>query len=528
MNRLFEALSEMELVRPTSKGASRQVGVIDPPVSAQGAKSKGFSPEDLPTDIFPTDVASLILVLEQEAGQFSPEAAPTDLAPSHIALPSPASQEELDQILAAAAIADTVAADVALPSPGTKVESPVLPQALPACTAPADTPLASPSPQEEVGLIWAEAVIAATAPADVALPSPGTQVESPILPQALPAHTAPADVALPSPAPQEELSQILAEAAIADTAPADVGLPSPAVQAEENPASQADLILPEPVAPEVSPNDAPAPDESSSRIPPSRPLLEAELAKSPQSGPAKPTASRRVNLWVKPESRLVALTDPDSLGAEKFRALVARLEYLHKQSELTRFQVTSSVISEGKTLVSGNVAVTLAKHFGSKTLLIEGDLHRPTLATILGLSKLPGLSHWWSGRDQDLEQFVCKVDGLPLWFLPAGKPCDRPSDLLRSARFVKAFAELASQYEWVVVDSTPIVPIVDVNLWSRLVDGTLLVVREGVTPVSALKLGLQALDHPNLIGMVLNDAAAVNESKYDAQYYGSPKRKSSG
>jgi Mrp family chromosome partitioning ATPase len=69
---------------------------------------------------------------------------------------------------------------------------------------------------------------------------------------------------------------------------------------------------------------------------------------------------------------------------------------------------------------------------------------------------------------------------------------------------------------------------VDVNLWSRLVDGTLLVVREGVTPVKALKQGLRALDHPNLIGVVMNEASAITEKKYAGQYYGAPKLKLCG
>ncbi len=220
-----------------------------------------------------------------------------------------------------------------------------------------------------------------------------------------------------------------------------------------------------------------------------------------------------------PESHLVALTDPNSLGAEKFRALVTRLDYLRKQHKLKSFQVTSSVINEGKTLVAGNMAVTLAKYSGSKTLLIEGDLHRPTLAALLGLSELHGLSHWWSGPDHELAQFVHRLNDMPLWFLSAGKPCDRPSDILRSARFVKAFTQLASQFEWIVVDSTPMLPIVDVNLWSKLVDGTLLVVREGITPVKALKRGLQALDHPKLIGVVMNEATEFDQLSYQGQYY---------
>jgi len=225
-----------------------------------------------------------------------------------------------------------------------------------------------------------------------------------------------------------------------------------------------------------------------------------------------------------PESRLVALTEPNSLGAEKFRALVTRLDHLRKQHELKSFQVTSSVVNEGKSLVAGNAAVTLAKYSGSRTLLIEGDLHRPTLAVLLGLSQLHGVSQWWSGDGLELAPFVRRLNDIPLWFLPAGKPCDRPSDILRSARFVKAFTQLASEFEWIVVDSTPMLPIVDVNLWSRLVDGTLLVVREGVAPVKALKKGLQALDHPKLIGVVMNEVSGSDQANYDGQYYGAGRK----
>jgi capsular exopolysaccharide synthesis family protein len=235
--------------------------------------------------------------------------------------------------------------------------------------------------------------------------------------------------------------------------------------------------------------------------------------------PAEILEAGSVLLKVSVESRLVALTDPNSLGAEKFRALVTRLDFLRKQRELNSIQITSSVINEGKSLVAGNLAVTLAQYSGAKTLLIEGDLHRPTLATLLGLNDLDGVSQWWSGDDREFTRFVHRLNDMPLWFLSAGKPCDRPSDILRSTRFAKAFAQLASQFEWIVVDSTPMQPIVDVNLWSSLVDSTLLVVREGVTPLKALKRGLQALDHPKLIGVVMNDASGSDQANYEGQYY---------
>ena len=115
---------------------------------------------------------------------------------------------------------------------------------------------------------------------------------------------------------------------------------------------------------------------------------------------------------------------------------------------------------------------------------------------MFGLKELQGLSDWWTGRNQDIARFLVRFTGTSLWFLPAGKACDRPSDILRSAQLAEAFAQLAGRFDWIVVDSTPMLPVIDANLWSRLVDGTLLVVREGVAPLKALKNGL-AVSRPS-------------------------------
>jgi len=233
--------------------------------------------------------------------------------------------------------------------------------------------------------------------------------------------------------------------------------------------------------------------------------------------------SRAVMVQPPTTSRLVAWTDPNSLGAEKFRALSVRLDAMRRLNELKSVQVTSSVINEGKSFVAANLAVTLAKYSGCKTLLIEGDLHRPTLTSMFGLKELQGLSDWWTGRNQDLAHYMLRFTGTGLWFLPAGKACDRPSEILRSAQLAEAFSQLACQFDWIVIDSTPMLPVIDANLWSRLVDGTLLVVREGVAPLKALKKGLQSLDHPKLIGVVVNEASDFDQIDYEGQYYGARK-----
>ena len=230
-----------------------------------------------------------------------------------------------------------------------------------------------------------------------------------------------------------------------------------------------------------------------------------------------PTGST-TKLQVTPSSRLVSLTDTACLGAEKFRALAIRLENLNSQRNIKALQVTSSIVNEGKTLVSANLAVTFARRGGSKVLLIEGDLHRPTLSSLLSSTPTLGLVQWWNDKRKGLTPYLYELDALPLWFLSAGGQPNKPSEILESQRFAEEFKKLASWFDWIVVDSTPMLPTVDANVWSRLVDGTLLVVREGIASVKALKEGLASLDNPKLVGIVLNEASHFDRVKY-AQHY---------
>jgi capsular exopolysaccharide synthesis family protein len=214
------------------------------------------------------------------------------------------------------------------------------------------------------------------------------------------------------------------------------------------------------------------------------------------------------------KSNLVALTDPQGLGAEKFRALAARLEHLRNERELKSLLITSAVVNEGKTMVAGNLAVTLSKHLGSRVLLLEGDLRRPSLASLLGLKRCQGLHQWWSSRSENIAHYIYKINAMPLWFLGVGEPWDQPSKILQSPEFSEAFGQLAGSFDWVLVDSPPMLPTVDVNLWSRLVDGTLLVIRAGVTPVASLEQGIASLDSPRLIGVVLNESSDLAVKNY--------------
>jgi capsular exopolysaccharide synthesis family protein len=250
-------------------------------------------------------------------------------------------------------------------------------------------------------------------------------------------------------------------------------------------------------------------------VPPEMP----ELLKGLRPAALDLRGARPARVEVSPASRLVALTEPRSLGAEKFRSLATRLTNLRRERELKSLQVTSSIVGEGKSLVSANLALTFAMESSSKVLLVEGDMHRPSLPTRLGLSQLTGISQWWGAEQQPITQFLYKLNNWPLWFLAAGGASEQPSQILQSGRFAEAFLKLSGAFDWVIVDSTPMLPTVDSNLWSRLVDGTLLVVREGVAFVNALKKGLQSLDNPKLVGIVLNEASEFDRANYEDQYY---------
>jgi capsular exopolysaccharide synthesis family protein len=246
----------------------------------------------------------------------------------------------------------------------------------------------------------------------------------------------------------------------------------------------------------------------------------AQLLNNSTVAPTEVDGVASVAVKAPPSARLVALAEPRSLGAEKFRVLVTRLENLRRRKEMKSLQVTSGVINEGKTFVATNLAITFACHSRSKVLLLEGDLHRSNIARLLGLNDLRGLSHWWSQQEQDMTAYLYRLNEMPLWLLSAGAHHEQPSQILQSSRFAEAFHRLTGWFDWIIVDSTPMLPIVDVNLWSRLVDGSLLVVREGTASVTALEKGIRNVDNFKLVGIVLNEASEDHRAGYEGQYYG--------
>jgi capsular exopolysaccharide synthesis family protein len=217
------------------------------------------------------------------------------------------------------------------------------------------------------------------------------------------------------------------------------------------------------------------------------------------------------------DSKLVCLTAPESFGAEKFRFLGVRLRQLQHSRPLKKLLITSTIPEEGKSTVSANLATILARRQQPKILLLEGDLRRPSLSKQFGLDRIAGLSEWLKGDPRPMKH-IYRLEGPNLWFLPAGRPPENPLELMQSGRLSELLNQLSAWFDWIIIDSPPILPLADTSVWARLADGILLVTREGTTKRRMLQRGLQALEHSNLLGAVVNSSANTDHSNYYQRY----------
>ena len=219
---------------------------------------------------------------------------------------------------------------------------------------------------------------------------------------------------------------------------------------------------------------------------------------------------------IREESRLVSVGKEGSLGAEKFRFLAVRLHQLRQSRPLKKILITSTIPQEGKSTVATNLACTLARRRSQKTLLLEGDLRRPSLGVQFGFAKIPGLCEWLSGQAETIN--IYRLEGLGLWVLPAGAAPQNPLELMQSGKLSALMKQLETWFDWIVIDSPPVLPLADASLWSRVADGVLLVTRKDTTERQQLQRGLAAIEKSKLIGALVNSSANAAHSDYYERY----------
>jgi capsular exopolysaccharide synthesis family protein len=213
------------------------------------------------------------------------------------------------------------------------------------------------------------------------------------------------------------------------------------------------------------------------------------------------------------DSRLVSLSNIDGPATEAFHMLGVRLHNLQRTREIKSLLITSTVPAEGKSVVAANLAITLGGGERKRVLLIDGDLRRPSQSQLFGFEKVSGLSNYLQGQ-RSLTACLYHLAEAGIWILPAGDNPGGSAELIQSPQLPKLMTTLNEWFDWIVIDSPPVLPVVDASVWARLADGILMVARHGTTKKRKLQKGLEALDSRKLIGALLNASKSANDNDY--------------
>ena len=214
---------------------------------------------------------------------------------------------------------------------------------------------------------------------------------------------------------------------------------------------------------------------------------------------------------------LVTQSRPRSQMAESYRALRTSLLLTLAGGPPKIILITSALPEEGKTTTSVNSAIVLAQK-GTRVLLIDADLRRPSIHKTLGMGPKIGLSNVLTGS-ATLQQAIIPSTILPdLFILPAGTPPPNPAELLASNKMKNVLEELRKQYDHIVIDTPPTLSVTDAVVMSTSADAVVLVIRSGHTTKPALRRARDILLQVNarVCGVLVN---AVDLSSPDYYYH---------
>ena len=205
-------------------------------------------------------------------------------------------------------------------------------------------------------------------------------------------------------------------------------------------------------------------------------------------------------------TQLVSFTNPASFAAEQYQNLRLKIERLRQTRDLRVIAITSPGAADGKTVTSINLAGALARGAAARVLLIDADLRRPEVANQLRLGTDGlGFADLVGPGDVSLKQVIQSLDGHNVDVITAGTVAGPIHEVFRSARLPQLLSAVRDRYDYVILDTPPIVPVVDSALLSRVVDGVLVVVSANKTPRKLLEEALNELEPAKVVGIVFNN-----------------------
>jgi capsular exopolysaccharide synthesis family protein len=202
-------------------------------------------------------------------------------------------------------------------------------------------------------------------------------------------------------------------------------------------------------------------------------------------------------------------------AVEQYRKLGAVLHEAQQDRAMKTVLCTSALVGEGKTVTASNLALTLSESYGRRVLLIDADLRRPQIHTMFGIQNQSGLADVLAARVETKVAVHQVSDRLSV--VTAGVATSDPMSGLTSGRLRQVIGEASAKFDWVVVDTPPVLLLPDARVLVSMVDAVLLVVRAGSTPYRTVLRAVDLIKRERILGTVLN---SVEEPALHEEYGG--------
>ena len=319
----------------------------------------------------------------------------------------------------------------------------------------------------------------------------------------------------------------------------DVALPEPPADdaalwdfPEEQSAGSTVLQL-VPAPPAVDPEDALEHLTAETVVAPA-PVAATPIVAAPAAQPAAPAADPAPAPVATVAAAAVApmapvkpvLTAPEMLvtgttrrdAVEQYRKLAATLYHVQANRGIRVVLCSSAAMSEGKTVTAANLALTLSQSYQRRVLLIDADLRRPRIHSLFNLPNRDGLCEALASPGDRKVNVVAVSPWLSV--VTAGRPDPDPVHVLTSDRLSRVIADAGNNFDWVIIDTPPVLVLPDAGLLMALADAAVLVVGAGMTTYRMVKRAVDALGRDRIVGVVMNRAEdRVLEDGY-GNYYG--------
>ncbi|MBI2687138.1 MAG: CpsD/CapB family tyrosine-protein kinase [Acidobacteria bacterium] len=231
------------------------------------------------------------------------------------------------------------------------------------------------------------------------------------------------------------------------------------------------------------------------------------------------------------DAHLLDATRPSEAPAEEFRTLRTRLNHLQSLSPIHNVVITSPSPAEGKSFTAVNLALAEAQLSDNFTLLADFDFRRPIVHSLFQIDRSPGITDYLMGK-AELHDVIKRVAGTNLYIMPAGEAVLNPLELLNLNEVKVLLDRLPSVFNWVILDTPPLLFAADASLLSTLCHGTVLVVRIGTTTIDSVTRAMQSLCENNVLGIAVNGARRgelySKYTYYHSYYYAAENARTGG